>query len=438
MAFASTILGELEYRGLIFQMTHDELDGYLANNRAVLYCGIDPSARSTHIGNLLQMMGLAFFRRHGHQPMALIGGATGLIGDPSGKSSERNLLTTEQVQSNVESMTDEVRRVLDRAMEMHPSSLKTDAELEPIPVVNNIDWIGSLSFVDFLRDVGKHFRVNQMMQKDSVKSRLEERESGLSFTEFSYMLLQSYDFRHLAQHHGCALQIGGSDQWGNITAGMDFIRRTTDHASFGLTLPLITTASGKKLGKSESGTIFLNPDLHSPYEFYQYWVSRDDADCEKLLKMFTFMEREEIGALVDIVERGENRGQVQEALAHEVTWLVHGKEAADGAVRASKMLFGEEISGLTDRDLANVFSDVPSTSLPTERLAKGVNAVELFAECFGRSRGEVRRLIGQGGGYVNNLRIDSIERTVSLDDLASESLVVLRMGKKKYHLLSAV
>ena len=438
MAFESTILKELEYRGLIFQMTHDELDGYLANNRAVLYCGIDPSARSAHIGNLLQMMGLAFFRRHGHQPMALIGGATGLIGDPSGKSSERNLLTAEDVQQNVASMTDEVHRILDRAMEMHPESLKTGAVLEPIPVVNNIDWIGSLSFVDFLRDVGKHFRVNQMMQKDSVKNRLEEREAGLSFTEFSYMLLQSYDFCHLAQHHGCALQIGGSDQWGNITAGMDFIRRTTDLTSFGLTLPLITTASGKKLGKSEAGTVFLNPEIHSPYEFYQYWVSRDDADCEKLLKMFTFLEPEEISAQTGIIERGENRGQVQEVLAHEVTWLVHGKDAADDAVRASKMLFGEEISGLTDRDLETIFSDVPSSSLAADRLAQGINSVELFSECFGRSRGEIRRLIGQGGGYVNNRRIDSIERTITLDDLASESLVVLRMGKKKYHLLSAV
>ncbi len=434
--FTSSILQELSWRGLIHQHTHDALDEAL-HTPTTLYCGFDPSADSLHVGNLIPMMGLAFFRRHGHRPMALVGGATGMIGDPSGKSEERVLQTEAQIAHNLAGIRAQLQTILDRAMTMHPELVTDSAQAgEPIPLLNNADWIAPWSFIDFLRDVGQHFRVNQMLAKDSVRTRLEEREQGLSYTEFSYMLIQGYDFYHLQSQHGCTLQIGGSDQWGNITAGTELVRRKGGAQAYGMTFPLLTTADGKKFGKSERGAIWLDAARTSPYQFYQYWVSQQDADLPRLLRTYTFMARAEVEALIEDVAQGRNRGHVQQRLAYEVTSLVHGAPEADRAVRASKMLFGETISDLSDAELASIFADVPSTTLERARLdGEGASIVELLAEVgLQKSRGEARRLLQQGGVYVNNVRVDA-ERAVTVADLASASCLVLRAGKKAYHVI---
>lgn len=432
----SDVLGELGWRGLIEQITHPELDEHLTS-KATLYCGFDPTASSLHVGNLVPMMGLAFFHRHGHAPVAVVGGATGRIGDPSGRSSERNLLTDAIIAENLAGISAQLRGVLSRSLEMHPETLSTDpAEATEILFANNADWIAPWSFLDFLRDVGKHFRVNTMIAKDSVRQRLENREQGISFTEFSYMLIQAYDFLHLFEHAGCTVQIGGSDQWGNLTAGTDLIRKKLGKAAFGLTLPLLTTSSGKKFGKSENGSVWLDPERTSPYEFYQYWISTEDEDCERFLKTFTFLPKHEIDALVADIAAGNNHGHVQRKLAHEVTSLIHGSEAADKAVRASKVLFGEQITGFDDRELQSIFAQVPSTHLDVTRLdGEGIDILKLFVETgLTDSGGAARRLLKQGGGYVNNERVAPTAR-VSRAHLASETMLVLRAGKKKYHLV---
>jgi tyrosyl-tRNA synthetase len=437
MAFKSSILKDLDWRGLIFQTTHDELDGLLDTQPVTLYCGFDPSADSLHVGNLCGIFVLANFRRHGHNPVGLVGGATGLIGDPSGKSEERNLLTSEQIELNLAGIGGQLRSILDRSLEMHPETLPGPVDAQPIPLVNNADWMTPWSVIDFLRDVGKHFRVGAMLGKDSVKTRLEEREQGLSYTEFSYMLIQGYDFLHLLREMNCQLQVGGSDQWGNITAGTDLIRRVENKPAFGLTFPLVTSSTGQKLGKTEKGATWLAGERTSPYEFYQYWVNRDDADVIDLFKKFTFMPNKDIAEQAGIIERGENRGDVQRLLAHEVTWLVHGKAEADKAVRASKMLFGETISDLSDRELESIFSAVPSTNITNAELQSGIPAIDLFVTAgLVKSKGEGRRLLEQGGVYVNNLRIDALDHVVGPQDLASETKLVLRAGKKKYVVVS--
>lgn len=430
----SSVLQELDRRGLIFQTTHDELDDALAEGAMTLYCGFDPTADSLHVGSLLPIIGLAHFRRHGHRPMALVGGATGLIGDPSGKSAERNLLDDATIAKNLEGIAGQIRAVLDRALTMHADGVAASGV--EVPIVNNADWIKPWSFLDFLRDVGKNFRVNAMLQKDSVKARLDS-DAGLSFTEFSYQLIQAYDFYHLREEHGCMLQIGGSDQWGNITAGTDLIRRLAGAPAFGLTWELLLSASGQKLGKTEAGNVWLDPERTSPYEHYQYWIRREDADMPSLLRRFTFLPLDEIDALIAKIEAGENRGEVQQRLAYEVTWLVHGQQEADKAVRASKMLFGEKIEGLTDRDLAGVFADVPSSTITREALQVGVSIVDLLVDTgLQKSKSAARRLVEQGGGYVNNVRVDEINYAVTLDDLTSETKLVLRAGKRAYHVLS--
>ncbi len=444
MTYKSSVLEDLAWRGLIFQTTHEELDQALleaeqAGEGLALYCGFDPSADSLHIGNLLAIFVLANFRRHGHSPIALAGGATGLIGDPSGKSDERNLLTEETITKNLEGISAQLREILDRAMTLHPKTRKAAADGGEIPVVNNADWIKPWSFIGFLRDVGKNFRVNTMLQKDSVKSRLEQREQGLSYTEFSYMLIQAYDFLHLYRERGCRLQVGGSDQWGNITAGTDLIGRmeSNEKKAFGLTFPLITSASGQKLGKSEKGATYLAPERNSPYEFYQYWVNRDDADVPRFLRMFTFLPRERVDELSGLVERGENRGEAQRELAWEVTRLVHGDEGAEKAIRASRMMFGEKIEDLSDAEFQAIFADVPSTEITREQLEAGVPLFELFVLTgLTKSNGEARRLLDQGGVYVNNTRIDDSGYVVGVSDLVSANALVLRAGKKKYHVVS--
>jgi tyrosyl-tRNA synthetase len=437
--FNSDVLRELEWRGFIHQMTHEDLDEALQDGKVTLYCGFDPTGDSLHVGSLLPMMGLAFFRRHGHNPIALVGGATGRIGDPSGKDEERNLLGDAELEANINGISAQLDRILDRAVEMHPETVDEDADTGGIPLMNNADWLNDWTYIDFLREVGKYFRVNVMINKESVKARLEEREQGISYTEFSYMLIQGFDFLHLYEDADCTLQIGGSDQWGNITAGTDLIRRKTGESAFGLTFPLLTDSSGKKFGKTESGAVWLDADKTSPYEFYQYWVQRDDADVPKLLRTFTFLPKDEVDELVGTIEAGENRGEVQEKLAWEVTALVHGADEADKAVNASKMLFGEKIEGLTDKELASIFADVPSTEIDKSELEDGIGILNLFTETgLQNSNGAARRLIKQGGAYLNNVKLERWDHEVTADDLASETMLVLRSGKKNYHVVQFV
>ncbi|MGM0555866.1 MAG: tyrosine--tRNA ligase [Myxococcota bacterium] len=437
--FNSDVLRELQWRGFIHQMTHEDLDEALQDGKVTLYCGFDPTGDSLHVGSLLPMMGLAFFRRHGHNPIALVGGATGRIGDPSGKDEERNLIGDVELEANINGISAQLDRILDRAVEMHPETVDEDADTGGIPLMNNAEWLEGWSYIDFLREVGKYFRVNVMINKESVKARLEEREQGISYTEFSYMLIQGFDFLHLYEDADCSLQIGGSDQWGNITAGTDLIRRKTGESAFGLTFPLLTDSAGKKFGKTESGAVWLDAEKTSPYEFYQYWVQRDDADVPKLLRTFTFLPKDEVEELVGTIEAGENRGEVQEKLAWEVTALVHGADEADKAVQASKMLFGEKIEGLNDKELASIFADVPSTEIPKEELDEGIGILNLFTKTeLQSSNGAARRLIKQGGAYLNNVKLERWDHEVTEDDLASETMLVLRSGKKNYHVVKFV
>ena len=436
--FQSDVLQELAWRGFIYQQTHEELDEELSKGPMTLYCGFDPTASSLHVGNLVGIMGLAHFFRHGHRPLALVGGATGLIGDPSGRSTERNLLDEDTLQANLESIGAQLTRVLGASRTMHRAE---DAQAgEPVAMVNNADWFKEWSFIDFLREVGKHFRVNQMLAKDSVRARLEEREQGISYTEFSYMLIQAYDFLHLHQNEGCRLQIGGSDQWGNITAGVDLTRRRTGASTFGLTFPLITSADGKKIGKSLGGAVYLDGEMTSAYAFYQYWINQGDADCGRFLRLFTFLPKDEIEALEAKIEAGENRGEVQQVLAREVTTLIHGEEECEKVIRASRMLFGEKIEGLNDRDLTSIFAEVPSTEVARSTLAAGeLGLLDALVETgLQKSKGQARRLLEQGGVYINNERVEDVAKVLGEADLASESMLVLRAGKKRYHVVRFV
>ena len=433
--FSSPVLAELQWRGFIKDISSEALDEALSDDELTLYCGFDPTAKSLHVGNLMGIMALVHFQRHGHEPLALVGGATGQIGDPSGKDEERELLDDQTLQGNIDAIEAQLRDVSERAAEEDGGG--------GIEVVNNADWLEEFSFLAFLRDVGKCFSVNAMMAKESVRARLQEREQGISYTEFSYMLIQAYDFWHLYTDRDCRLQIGGSDQWGNITAGTHLIGKKTDTdaaGAFGLTFPLITSAEGKKLGKSVDGAVYLDAELTSPYDFYQYWVNADDRDCGKLLRLFTLLTRQKIEELEGTIERGENRGEVQRKLAYEVTSLIHGTEEADKVVRASKMLFGEKIEGLSDDDLSSIFSDVPSTEFERRRLKSGeLGILDAFAETgLQNSKGATRRLIKQGGAYLNNERVADREHVLSEDDLASETMLVLRSGKRKYHVLRFV
>jgi tyrosyl-tRNA synthetase len=438
---ARGVLAELAWRGLVNQKTHEELGDVLNQAPRALYCGFDPSASSLHVGSLLPIVALAHFRRHGHKPMALVGGATGMIGDPSGKSVERTLLDPATIQQNLDGIAHQLRTILDRAMTLHPETVSEAAltSAAPIPLVNNADWIGPWSFIDFLREVGVHFRVNQMLAKDSVRQRLEEREQGISYTEFSYMLIQGFDFLHLFEQHGCELQIGGSDQWGNITAGTELIRRKLGKQGYGLTLPLLTDAAGNKLGKTEKGAVWLDAGRVSPYEFYQYWVRQEDADARDLLPKVTFLPIEEIARLQALIDEKKNKGEVQQALAWEVTALVHGVEEADAAVRASRMLFGEAIEGISDAQLNTIFADVPGTQLTRDELNTGIQIVDLLTRTgLQKSRNEARRMLTQGAIYINNRRVEAGEGgdyIVTAADLATASALVLRAGKKSYHIV---
>ena len=421
------IFADLTWRGLIHQSTDDRfLPGWLASGMRTLYVGFDPTAESLHVGSLLPLMTLRRFQRAGHRPIALVGGATGMIGDPSGKSEERNLLSVDQLQANVEGIREQMQALLD-----------FDAGDRSAVLANNLDWMQDFSYLHFLRDIGKNFPVNVMMAKDSVKSRLDRTDGGLSYTEFSYMLLQAYDFVHLNEHYDCQLQVGGSDQWGNITAGIDLARRLRSVQLYGITCPLLTKADGSKMGKTEQGAIWLSPARTSPYTFYQYWINVADADAGTCLRMLTELEHEEIQALDASRAAEPHLRQSQKRLAEELTGLIHGPAGLAAAKRATDVFFGAEIEDLSDAQLVEIFADVPSQQLPRQQLeGDGLPLIDALAVAgLAKSKGEARRTIGQGGAYVNNRRAADLQARLTAEDLASETVIVLRSGKKRYALL---
>lgn len=418
---------ELSWRGLIHQCTDDVALPKLVGERPrTVYAGFDPTADSLHVGHLMALMILRRFQRAGHRPIALVGGATGMIGDPSGKTEERKLLSLDELRHNVEAVAGQLRRFLD-----------FDAGGNAALLLNNYDWMSRFSYLDFLREVGKHVPVNVMLTKDSVKNRLERSDAGLSYTEFSYMLLQAYDFVYLYQNYGCEIQVGGSDQWGNITAGIDLARRLLGVQLYGLTCPLLTKSDGTKMGKTESGALWLDPKKTSPYQFYQYWINIEDDVVEKCLKYFTDLSRDEIEAIVREHLAQPEKRVGQRRLAQELTRLVHGEDALALAEKATAILFGGEIDHTSDRELEEIFHDVPSHRVARDKVGgEGLPLVEaLCLTGLAKSKSEARRCIVQGGAYVNNRRINDPEARLTLADLAGETTIVLRTGKKHYGLL---
>ena len=415
---------ELVWRGFVNQTTHPELGQLIDTEQLTLYCGFDPTADSFHIGQLVPLMALRHFQRAGHTCIALIGGATGMIGDPSGKAEERQLLCRQEIDRNVEGQRAQLERFL--IVAGGPAPL----------VVNNADWLCSLRLVDFLRDIGKHFSVNVMISRDSVKRRLEDREHGISFTEFSYNLLQAYDFLHLHDAYGCRLQVGGSDQWGNIVAGMDLIRRLRGTETYGMTFPLLTRSDGAKFGKSEAGNIWLDARYSSPYQLYQFFINQADADMPRLLRMLTELTKDEIEELDRRTQEEPEHRAAQRRLAAEVTRLVHGETAVQEAECASRAMFGGDLVGLGASMLAEVFKDVPSTDLPATCLSGDRLLADVLVEAgvFG-SKGEVRRMIQSGGLYVNNCRVQECDARLHAGMLCAGGILVVRVGKKQYHLL---
>jgi tyrosyl-tRNA synthetase len=414
---------EMERRGFIEKSTSDEIAGLLEGGRITCYIGFDPTAPSFHVGNLIPIMGLAHFQRAGHRALAIMGGATGMIGDPSGKSKERNLLDPATIDRNIESQRKQFARFLDFG------------EGKAL-LLNNADWLGKFGFIEFLRDVGKHFRLGEMLAKETVRSRVSS-EAGISYTEFSYMLLQSYDFLYLFDAYECTLQAGGSDQWGNITAGIDLIRRLRGRQAYGIVFPLLLDSSGQKLGKTSEGErIWLDPELTSPYRFYQYWFNVKDADAIRFLKLFTFLPLDEIEELEQETARSPEHRTAQKRLAEEVTRIVHGEDALRASLRASEIIFGGAVAGIDERTLREIFADVPSAVLPRGKIAEGIGIVDLLVAsglCTGK--GAARRLIDGGGIYLNNLRVDSADRVAAEDDLVGGAALVLRQGKKNYRLV---
>ncbi|MCP4708708.1 MAG: tyrosine--tRNA ligase [Planctomycetes bacterium] len=417
------IIQTLSQRGLISQKSDNNLEEIL-KNPASLYIGFDPTAESMHIGNLLQIILLSHFQQHGHRPICVVGGGTAMIGDPSGKSQERNLLDTKTIEKNMVGMKRQLQMFLD-----------FDCGSNSALMVNNADWLEKFTFIEFLRDVGKHFRLGEMLGKESVRKRLTS-ETGLSFTEFCYQLLQAYDFLHLSREYDCILQAGGDDQWGNIVAGIELSRKLDAKPLYALTSPLIMTATGQKFGKTEAGTVWLDAEKTSPYEFYQYWVRADDRDVIKLLKYFTYLPLDHISELEKLVESEPEKRQAQKVLAAEVTKLVHGQQLTEIALKASRILFGEEIAGLSDADLSSIFADVPSTTITADRLNTGIDLLNALCDTgLCQSRGAAKKLIKSGGAYLNNIRIDNIDHKLTPESLASDTIMVLRTGKKKYHLI---
>ncbi len=420
-----TILEDLHWRGLINDCTAaDELAARLAHDPITLYCGFDPTADSLHVGNLVPLIGLRRFQNYGHRPIALAGGATGSIGDPSGKKSERQLLTKEVLNHNIA----QVRQQLTRLLDFSPG-LANAAKL-----VDNASWVEPMSFLDFLREVGKHITVNSMVNKESVRARMGDERSGISFTEFSYMLLQGYDFYHLNQAENCELQIGGSDQWGNITVGTELTRKKSGRTVFGLTLPLITNADGTKFGKSESGAIYLDPAKTSVYRFYQYFINVDDRDVVRYLKFFTFLSHEAILALEEQHAANPGAREAHRALAHAMTTLIHGEQATEDAVNASRILFGGGMEGISENALREVASEIPNATLAADALGgEGYALLDALVDAgLSESRGQAKKAVQEGGAYVNNQRIADLGYKLTAADVHYGKYVLLRRGKKNY------
>lgn len=420
-----SIIEEFRWRNLIFDMT-EGTDERLIKEKIAFYIGFDPTADSLHIGNLVPMMSMARLQRTGHTPIALAGGGTGMIGDPSGRSSERNLLTLDTIEENLVGIKAQLASVLDFEVKGNPAKL-----------VNNADWLKELNLLAFLRDIGKHFTVNYMLSKDSVQNRLERDDVGISFTEFTYMLLQAYDFFHLFQTENCVMQAGGSDQYGNITAGVELIRRKLGQKAHGLVYPLLTKADGSKFGKTAEGTIWLSPERTSPFQFYQYWLNADDRDVAGFLKVFTWLNRAEIEELEEAVVSRPHERLAQRTLAQHVTRMIHGDTALAKAEQASAVLFGGDMAGLDARDIQDIFAEVPSSELPKSHLENGgVPVVDLLVQGqLATSKGDARRKIQGGGIYLNNVRVNAEDQTATVADALQGQFFVLRQGKRNYHLI---
>ncbi|MEH7442496.1 tyrosine--tRNA ligase [Bacillus sp. JJ1122] len=415
------LLKDLEWRGIVYQQTDEEgIKDTLSKEKISLYCGIDPTADSMHIGHLLPFLTLRRFQNAGHRPIVLVGGATGLIGDPSGKSEERKLQTLEQVQLNVEGLRKQLEQIF-----------KVEGENGSL-MVNNYDWAGSMDIVTFLRDFGKNVGVNYMLAKDTIASRLE---TGISFTEFTYTILQAMDFFHLYENHNCKLQIGGSDQWGNITTGLELIRKMSSEGSkaYGLTIPLVTKADGTKFGKSESGTVWLDPEKTSPYEFYQFWINTADADVIKYLKYFTFLGKEEIEVLEKSVQDEPHLRQAQKTLAEEMTRFIHGEESLQQAIKISAALFSGDVKNLTADEIKQGFKDVPSFTVEGEDELGLVDL--LVAAKISPSKRQAREDVSNGAVSLNGDRVTDTAYVLGEADKIEGQFTIVRRGKKKYFMI---
>lgn len=433
----SEFLSELSWRGLVAQVTDEAgLRAHLTGAARKIYVGFDPTADSLTIGNLVPIMQLAHVQRAGHVPVVIAGGGTGLIGDPSGKSAERQLMTRERVEANVAAQKTIFSKILDFG----------EASANRAVLLNNADWLCELSFLDALRDIGKHFSVNMMIQKDSVRERLNNRDQGISYTEFSYMILQAYDFAHLFEQHGVTVQMGGSDQWGNIVGGIDLVRRRQAERnagkpegaaiadSFGLTAPLVTKADGGKFGKSETGAIWLSPERTSPYAYYQFWLNAADADVVKFLKFFTFFSKERIAELEASLASNPGAREAHRELAREATRLLHGETEVQNAEKAGKALFSGEIADLPEATLREVFANVPSSEHAKGPLAEGVPVVDLLvAAKIAKSRGEAKQFLGEGAVSMNGRKV-GVDDKAGTTDLLHGSIIAIRKGKKNWFL----
>jgi tyrosyl-tRNA synthetase len=418
---------ELKWRGLVYDNT-ENVPEMLSGGPVTVYNGFDATSDSLHVGHMVPLVALARLQRFGHIPIAVAGGGTSMIGDPSGKAAERQLLSRDAIDANIETIKKQLAHFLD-------FETKTNTAL----LVNNGDWLLTLNLVDFLRDVGKHFTVNYMINKDSVRMRLD-REDGISFTEFSYMLLQSYDFLHLHDHFGCTLQTGGSDQWGNITAGVELIRRMRGINAAALVYPLIVKADGTKFGKTESGAVWLSSGRTSPYRFYQFWLNADDRDVVGYLRFFTWLGEKEIRDLEAAVKQRPEQREAQRRLAQEMTRMVHDATALEKAEQASQVLFGGEITGLSAAEVADIFADVPSGHVSASLLrGEGLTAVDLLRECgMVASKGEARRALESGGIYINNRRVTDAALKITSADAVDNQYIVLRKGRRNYRLIRMI
>lgn len=425
---AANVYEEFKWRGLLYDST-EEAEKALTETKVTAYIGFDPTADSLHVGSLVPIMGLVHLQRHGHTPIALVGGGTGMIGDPSGKSKERNLLTTDVLAHNLEGIRAQLERFLQFEDVPNPAIME-----------NNGNWLLELNLIDFLRDTGKYFTVNYMMAKDSVKSRLSS-EDGISYTEFTYMLLQSYDFAALNERYGCTFQMGGSDQWGNITAGTRLVRSARGEEAHGLVYPLITDSSGAKFGKTADGAVWLDANKTSPYRFYQYWINTSDDDVIRYLMYFTLLDESQISELEKLHAAEPWKREAHRRLAQEVTRLVHGEEALERAEAATAVLFGNgSMEGFSANELLEIFNEVPSTEVTAAQLSgDGLPAIEAIQTAkFESSNKRARSLIEDGGLYVNGERIEDTQAVLEADIAIDGKVIVLRKGRKKYHLLKVV